>query len=355
MKITRRTLLTLAGLAALGMTVPACRRMLWQILFDPEAEPVAAPDARGNPYVREGRSLVAIVRGEDPALMVHRALDLLGGLGPLDLRGKHVLVKPNVVSGDPAPTTTDPRVVRAVLGLARAAGAGSLAVGDMSALLAIPSRPHLVRTGIARVAEEAGAEVLAFDEGEWVEVRPPEAKWATTVFVAKAVHEAPVLISVPVVKTHRNATFSGALKNTVGCVHGKNKPWSYGSEGWEPSIAELNRAVRPHFFVVDGLRSMVAGGPWSGEEAATGVMLASADPVALDAVVLGLLRTFARTERVRAHGVWENGQIRRAVELGLGARGPADVALVAEDPTRGDPSFRTLVDGIRREVGLTAA
>lgn len=353
MKLSRRSLLTLAGLAALGVTVPACRQMLWQILFSPDASPVPSLPASGNPFRAGERSLVALVHGGDPASMVRRALELLGGLERLDLRGQPVLVKPNVVSGERPPATTDPRVVRAVLDLAREAGAASLAVGDMSAVLALPTRPNLERTGLARVAEETGAALHAFEEGDWVEVRPPKAELATTVYVAKAAYEAPRLISVPVIKTHRSATFSCALKNTVGCVHGKNKPWAYGGAGWEPSVAELNLAVRPYLYVVDGLRSMVAGGPWSGEAAATDIVLASGDPVALDAVALGLLRHLGRSELVLAKPVWEQGQLRRAVQLGLGARGPAEVALVVENLGGDEVAFRRLVDGIRREAGLT--
>jgi len=172
----------------------------------------------------------------------------------------------------------------------------------MSAVLSLPSRPNLEQTGIARVATEVGATLLAFDEGEWVEVRQPAAEHATTVYVAKAVHEAECLISVPIIKTHRNASFSCALKNTVGCVHGKNKPWAYGGAAWEPVVAELNLAVRPHLFVVDGLQSMVSGGPWSGESVRTNVVLASGDPVATDAVALGLLKAARR--RV---GPWRAG------------------------------------------------
>jgi uncharacterized protein (DUF362 family) len=354
MKLTRRTLLTLAGLAALGVTVPACRRMLWQILFNPEAEVAPSPSAPANPFRAGGKSLVSIVHGADPFRMVRRALDRLGGIGRLGLEGQRVLVKPNVVSGEPPPATTDPRVVKAVVELAREAGARSLAIGDMSAVLTLPTRPNLVRTGIARVGEETGAAVLAFDEGEWVEVRPPGAELATTVYVAKAAYEASRLISVPVIKTHRSATFSCALKNSVGCVHGKNKPWAYGSAGWEPSVAELNLAVRPHLFVVDGLTSMVTGGPWSGEAAATRLILASGDPVALDAVALALLKSFGRSERVASGGVWENGQIRRAISLGLGARGPAEVALVTDDLGGGGAELGRLLDAIRRHASLEA-
>jgi len=351
-KLTRRTLLTLAGLAALGVTTPACRQMLRQILFSPEATPAAPPAPVTNPLTARGKSLVAMVHGQDVPAMVHRAVELIGGIERLGLRGARTLVKPNVVSGEAPPATTDPRVVKAVAELARAAGAAHLAVGDMSAVLALPTRPNLERTGIARVAREVGAELLAFDDGEWLEVRSARAEFATRVFVAKAAYEADRLISVPVIKTHRSASYSCALKNTVGCVHGKNKPWAYGSRGWEPAVAELNLAVRPHLYVVDGLQSMVQGGPWSGEAAPTRLILASGDPVAADVVALGLIKAHGRWGLVMEKGIWEQVQIRTAIALGLGARGPAEVALAVEDLTGTDPAFARLVAEIRRHVGL---
>ncbi len=244
-------------------------------------------------------------------------------------------------------------MVSTVAELAKEAGASSLAVGDMSALLALPTRPNLERTGIARVAEETGAELLAFDEGDWLEVKPPNTTFATRVYVAEPAHRAERLISVPVIKTHRSASFSCALKNTVGCVHGKNKPWAYGSTGWEPAVAELNLAVRPHLFVVDGLQSMVKGGPWSGEAEPTSVILVSGDPIATDIIALGLIKSFGRWEPVSQKGVWEQTQIQRGIALGLGARGPEEVQLLAEDLTGGNPRFSLLLEGIRRAGGLS--
>jgi uncharacterized protein (DUF362 family) len=284
--------------------------------------------------------------------MVERAVDLIGGIGRLNLNGAATLVKPNVVSGEPPPATTDPRVVRAVLGLVKAAEPSRLALGDMSAVLALPTRPNLEKTGMAAAAREAGAELLAFDEGEWVEVRPSQVRHATLVYVARAAHDAERLISVPVIKTHRSASFSCALKNTVGCVHGKNKPWAYGSAAWEPVVAELNAAIRAHLYIADGLQSMVRGGPWSGDAAPTQVILASGDPIALDVVALAIIKHFARWDLVTAKGVWDQTQIQRAIALGLGARGPQEVELVADDFTD-DPVFARLLREVRDHLGLT--
>jgi uncharacterized protein (DUF362 family) len=351
MTLSRRGLLTLGGLAALSVTVPACRRMLRQILFPPDASLAPAPPPPTNPFVRDGKSVVVVVHGGEPRALVRRALELLGGPEPVGLAGRRVLVKPNVVSAAPPPTTTDPRILAAVVEWAREAGARDLSVGDMSAVLKLPTRPNLVDTGIARVTADAGAALLAFDEGDWIEVHPRAAELQKTVYVAKAVFEAERLISVPVVKTHRSASFSCALKNSVGCVHGRNKPWMFGTLGWEPSIAEIGLAVRPHLYVVDGLQCMITGGPWSGEVAAPGLVFASADPVALDAVVLALLMRYGRSEKLTG-GVWDSAQLRRAVALGLGAAGPQAIHLVAESRAGGDGEFERLVADVRRRVGL---
>ncbi len=352
MTVSRRILLTLAGLAALGVAIPACRKMLAQILFSPEAPQVPWPALRRNPFKHGSKNLVAMVYGTDVPAMVARAVELIGGLGKLQLAGARTLLKPNVVGGKAPPITTDPRVVNALGALVQAEKPASLVVGEMSAVMALPTRPHLERTGMLQVASAIGAEVIAFDEHDWVEVHPPHVEHTTTVYVAKSAYEAQRLISIPVIKTHRHASFSCALKNTVGCVHGKNKPWMYGS-GWEAAVAELNTAVRPHLYVVDGLQSLVQGGPWAGEAVSTRVILASGDPIATDVVALGLIKAFDRWDLVTAKGVWEQVQIQRAIALGLGARGAGEVELVSEDLGGGGRDFTMLVEAIRRHTGLT--
>ena len=114
----------------------------------------------------------------------------------------------------------------------------------------------------------------------------------------------------------------------MGCVHGKNKPWMYGT-GWEAAVAELNAAVHPHLYVVDGLQSLVYGGPWAGEAVPTRVILASGDPVATDVVALGLIKAFGRWDLVRK-GVWEQVQIRRAIAPDSGPTAHIQMSFLAD-------------------------
>jgi hypothetical protein len=108
MTFSRRILLTLAGLAVLGVAIPACRKMLGQILFSPKAPEVPPPALLGNPFKHGSKSLVALVYGTDVPVMVARAVELIGGLGLLQLVGARTLLKPNVVGGKAPPITSLP-------------------------------------------------------------------------------------------------------------------------------------------------------------------------------------------------------------------------------------------------------
>jgi uncharacterized protein (DUF362 family) len=348
-RLTRRHLLALGGLSASALFFPQCRAVLRQFLFSPGGD-VVPPQPVPSPLAG-ARRRVAIVRADDVAAGVREAVALVGGLAALDCRGRQVLVKPNVVYGRPPPATTDPRVVAALLALLKEAGASGLAVADMSAVVSLPTRPNLEATGMAAVAAAAGADLLPLEEGEWVEVRPAEARHATAFHVARAVYEAERLVSVPVLKAHRSASYSFALKNTVGVVHARNKPWAYGGSAWEEVVAELNLAVHPRLYVADAFTVMASGGPWSGHVERPGCVLAGTDPVALDAVGLGMLKHYGKADHVVGKGVWEQGQIRRAIALGLGAKSGAEVEVVARDLTPGDAAFAPLLDRVRTEVG----
>jgi uncharacterized protein (DUF362 family) len=82
---------------------------------------------------------------------------------------------------------------------------------------------------------------------------------------------------------------------------------------------------------MDSVEIFVKGGPARGERVEANVVLASRDRVALDAVGVAILRRFGTTPEVSRGSVFEQEQIARAVELGLGARGPEEIELLTED------------------------
>jgi uncharacterized protein (DUF362 family) len=306
------------------------------------------PITRDNPFVAGGKALVGVAGGGSAEAMVAAAVELIGGFGRLAVEGKRVLVKPNVVSGSPSPTTTSPEVVGAVVRLLYRAGAREVVVGDMSALLRRFTLRNMGKNGIRRAAEEAGAKVVAFEEADWVEVEIPGARYVNRVLVTDWLYRADLIVNLPVIKTHRSASYSICLKNFIGCTHLSQRPYLVDADHWEELVADFNLACRPDLNIVDGTVSMIEGGPWEGTQAKTGLVIASGDRVAADVVGLGVIRSFGRWAPVTSKDVWQQRQIRHALALGLG-RGKEEIELRAGS---GDGRFRELMDKVRSATGL---
>lgn len=343
MKTGRRFFLRAFGGAAASAGVFRSRTGLRLLLAKTGGE--ASPRATADPFVREGKSLVAAVGGKDPGDMVSRAVSLIGGFGPLDLRRKSVLVKPNVVGSNPNPTTTSPAVVSAVVRALYANGAGKVYVGDMSALVRGSTTENMKRTGIWQAARDAGAETVSFEDHEWVVVKV-RGEHLRDVSVTEWIYRVDRVVNLPVIKTHRYAGYSICLKNFVGATHLSYRPYLVNPLRWDEIVAELNLAYRPDINIVDGTKIMVEGGPWKGRSEPANLVLAGGDRIACDVVGLSLIKAFGRWEPIRSSSPWEMGQIRRAVELGLGARNGKELELVTASIDE-SPDFSSLMGKAR--------
>ena len=350
--MTRRDLVSrLAfGFTFLPALAFAPRALLWGLLFEPDAPLVSAKPLPFNPFTRDGKVLVVMVHGRDQTAMLAEGIALLGGMDPLALAGKRVLVKPNVVNNRPPPSTTSPEVVHAVVRLIQTAG-GEVTVADSSGMLRFPTSENLSETGVRRAAESIGARALALEEHPWVRVQPPSASVAPSYLVSRPVYEADIFLNLPVVKTHQFAHYSCSLKNLVGIVHPRDRPSiRFLSGQWHERIAELNLAVHPHLTIADATTMMIAGGPTSGTPAQANVLLFSGDRVALDAVAVALIRSYGAWPKVQGKTVWAQRQIKRAGELGLGVRGPNQMELVVRSLEPRDDDFARRADTVRRDV-----
>ncbi len=353
MGTTRRELFSRLGL---GLSVwPALalapRSVLNSLLFEPDGEPVPVKPVPVNPFTRNGRALVAMVHGRDPGAMLEAGLALIGGLDALALRSKRVLIKPNVVNDRPPPTTTDPQVVASVVRAVRQGGAADVIVADSSGIIRFPTSRNLTSTGIRAAAEQAGARVLALDEEPWVRIEPPGARSLPRYYLSKPAYDADVFINVPVIKTHRFAEYSCCLKNLVGITHPRYRPsLAFLSGDWHERIAELNLGVHPHLNIADGTTVMVAGGPTSGTPAPANLLLLSGDRLALDAVAIALIRSFGAWPKLQGKRIWDQRQVKRGVELGLGIGGPDHMELVVRSTVDDRAEFDRLADAIRRDL-----
>lgn len=318
-KITRRAMI-LGFLSVATTLVTAFLFFRWRTLMHmfrrpagPAIEPVGAVLTEQKDSHR-----VVLLTGGVPKRMVEEALTRLNAAATLPVKGKKVLVKPNVVSGTPAPTTTSPEVVRAVCAWLKQQGAATIWVGDMSAVMVLGTERNMRDCGIAAAAREAGATPVYFENHDWVNVKLPGARYIQEVPISEFVANADLVINLPVIKSHRWATYSVCMKNFVGATHGRYRPYMIDRDHWEEIIAELNLAYRPAINIADGTKVMYSGGPWRGDEAPLGLLLASYDRVACDAVAVALMKTFPAThERIADRRVWDQKQLRHAREIGL--------------------------------------
>ena len=166
--------------------------------------------------------------------------------------------------------------------------------------------------------------------------------------VTEWMYKVDFIVNLPVIKTHRSASYSICLKNFVGCTHVRQRPYVIDSSRWEEVVAELNLAYQPDLNIADGTVSMIAGGPWEGTPSETSLIIAGTNRVAVDAVGLGVIKAFGQWAMVDQKEVWEQKQIQRAIELGIG-KGKEEIVLLDAGKGR---EFEELIKKVRSETGL---
>ncbi|MEL6902761.1 MAG: DUF362 domain-containing protein [Cyanobacteria bacterium J06606_4] len=295
------------------------------------AQPLPPAKDNTNPH------RVVLVSTTDRATGVRRALELLQ---PPSFQGKRVFIKPNYNTGDPAPAATDPAVLEALVQAVQADGASGITVGDRSGMA--DTRSAMQQMQVFALADRYGFTPMVFDDlgqNDWQYFDSAGTNWSRGFAIARPVLDADAVINACCLKTHRfGGHFTLSLKNTIGMV----ARWVPGdghdymrelhrSASQRLMIAEVNRAYRPTINLIDGVEAFVGGGPEQGERVTAGVMLASSDRIAIDAVGIALLRMLGTTSEVSQGSIWSQAQIRRAADLGLGATSAAQIELITAD------------------------
>ena len=178
------------------------------------------------------------------------------------------------------------------------------------------------------------------DKDGWVLVRPKDSHWKDGFLFPKVYREAESIVSTCCLKTHQfGGHFTMALKLSVGMVPpGLRDAGSYPymnelhtSKYQRQMIAEINTAYSPDLVVMDGVEAFVDGGPHVGTRVKANVMLAGTDRIANDAVGVAILRLLGTTPEVSKGRVFEQDQIARAAELGLGVTAADQIQIVTGD------------------------
>lgn len=280
------------------------------------------------------RSRVAFVSTDDRRAGVASSLATLGS-NPA--KGKHVLVKPNFNTADEAPGSTHNDTLVALVEALWRMGAKSVTLGERSYP---PTREVMEAKGVLPLLAKLDVRVVDFDDlapRDWVEVRPADSHWRDGIRVARPVLEAECLVSTGCLKTHQyGGVFTLSLKLHVGTVPTTRHGFGYmrelhGSPYQQEMIAELNTPFSPALVVLDGVDVFVDGGPMTGKRARGSVFLASADRVAADAAGVAVLKSLGANAAIMTPKIFEQRQIARAAQLGLGAKSASAVDLVAAD------------------------
>ena len=279
-------------------------------------------------------SRVALVKTDDRKDGVKTSLKVLK-INPV--KGRDVLIKPNFNTADIPPGSTHNDTLAALIEEIWGMGAKSISLGERSYP---PTREVMEKKGILPILDKLNVNVVDFDDldkKDWVLFKPQKSHWPNGFRVARPVLETECLISTCCLKTHQyGGIFTLSLKLHVGVVPTLRHGYEYmrelhSSPNQRKMIAEINEPFKPSLIVLDGIDAFVDEGPMTGKLAKGNVFLASADRVAIDAVGVAILKFLGSNQSIMRPKIFEQEQIARAVELGLGASSPSEIDLIAAD------------------------
>ncbi len=227
---------------------------------------------------------------QDVEASLNEVTDALGGLSSLVKPGQTVLLKPNLFSAhtpDHA-VTTHPELVRQVIRLCEKAGAGKIWVGD-SPVGGQDERKLWSSTGMLEAVSGTTAELKS-----WQTPQTPLKCGDDILAVPEWYSSVDTVISLPKLKAHCLTTLTCGLKNVYGIVSGQAKiqfHMKYPSPlTMSAFLVRVFTELKPQLTIADAVIAMEGNGPAHGHPAPVGVLLASRDTVALDAVGCSALK-----------------------------------------------------------------
>jgi len=232
------------------------------------------------------------------------------------VKGRRVLIKPNVTVNLPAETgvTTHPYLFREAAEYLLEVGAREVVLGEGRAGRVMPAFKD---QGFVDLATDLGIRVVDFWDDEAVEVRVPNPLAVDTFRIAKTALRCEVILNLPVMKIHvGESKVTLCAKNMMGCIWGDK---SFMHTGFNLKIIDLLKVVRPHLNIVDGIVGM-EGREIGGRPVGSNVLVAGVDFVAVDAVsswIMGFKPMgvehialaerhgfgWARPEKIKIHGL----------------------------------------------------
>ncbi|MGY5873607.1 MAG: DUF362 domain-containing protein [Candidatus Thorarchaeota archaeon] len=279
-----------------------------------------------TPYMNDGHFLVSKASvQEDLKGALQHAVDLIGGFDKVIDQDDLVTIKPNLNTADPYPASSDPMFIRALGELLYDAGAGKLQIIE-SSTLRLSARKVSETVGLTAVANQLDAELIFLDEQEWVKVDIPKGKYLKSASIGKPLLEMGKLILAPCLKTHFLARYTGSMKLFVGWIKHRERLRMH-MKNLELKVADLASYFDPDLIVMDARTCFITGGPASGQCSTPNLILASGDMVSIDVEGVRTIQCCNAKNRLDMD-VWDIPQIRRAVEIGMGAKSDNDIEVI---------------------------
>jgi uncharacterized protein (DUF362 family) len=265
--------------AAAGIALPVGAKLAW----DHEEALL-----RADVFVAKAASY-----GGDLAGTIREGLTGLG-LGRSSVRGKSVLLKPNLVepSREAPHINTHPAVVRAA--------AEVFLRWDAREVVVAEGQGHcrdmgwvLDESGMAPVLDEAGLPFVDLNHDEVYSV-PNRLRYTRLreLHLPATLRRADLIVSMPKLKTHHWAGVTLSMKNLFGVMPGICYGWPKNvlhHQGIPQSILDINAAVAPHLAIVDGIVGMEGDGPIMGTPRRLGALILGTNLPAVDATAARLM------------------------------------------------------------------
>lgn len=220
---------------------------------------------------------------------VGQALDLIEAGLRLPQDGL-IIIKPNLTNSSPPPVTTPVAAVEAVFQYCKRRSSARIAIGDGCGE---GRTGDVFRTlGYTDFAKREDIELIDFNEAEAVLLKNSDAFQLKQLYMPKIAMDA-FIISVPVLKDHSFTGTTIAMKNMFGLAPGRfyqggwNKSKLH-SPSTDKSVVDICLYKKPDLSVVDA-STVLRGMHLAGTEEKLNLILASFDPVAIDALGSRLL------------------------------------------------------------------
>jgi uncharacterized protein (DUF362 family) len=239
------------------------------------------------------RSRAAILRAESYSERLEEILRRGLNLFRLDIRGKSVLLKPNLVDYIPGShINTHPLLVSAAVECFRRLGAKTVLVGEG------PGHQRdtdlvLFESGFAEQLRQQEVRFVDLNRDELVET-PLLAHYTgmKSLWLPRTVLESDFVVSMPKVKAHHWSGVTLSMKNMFGVVPGTKYGWPKNILHWKgihESILDICATVPVHFVIADAIVAMEGNGPLNGNPRCLNRIILADDPVAADATCARLM------------------------------------------------------------------